>query len=306
MRSYKCLFIAAATITFAACSSDEDGMNETYPIRLSSSLTVEGSRAGTDVQISQFRSGESVDVFISEDVRAGETASTTYAQPMVYTTEANGALTTATQPYFPTSGNGVNIHAFYPSGAVPAFDGTAVDFTVATNQSTDAGYMASDLMHGEPATNPVARTSGAVELTFGHLLSKVTVTLKAGAGSPSLDGAKVELLSVLPTVRFTPSTQALGTAGGTATDITVMTTTATTLSGSAIIIPQTLKQQFVRVTLGDGDVLLGESDNGTAPVLTSGNEYKYDITVNLTSLSISGTIEAWNDGGSDSGTATMQ
>lgn len=306
MKSYKYLLIAAAATVFAACSNDENGVNEPTPIRLSSSLTVLETRAGTDVQTSQFLSGEKVDVFISENVPGGGTATTTYAQPLVYTTGNGGALTPATQPYFPTSGNGVNIHAFYPSGTVLAYDDTSVEFTVEADQSADADYKASDLMYGAPAANPVSRTSNAVVLTFNHLLSKVTVTLKAGTGSPSLDGAKVELLNVSPAVEFTPSTRALGTAKGTATDITVMTTTSTSLSGSAVIIPQTLGQQFVRVTLSDGGVLLGQLDDNTAPVLTGGNEYKYDITVNLTSLNISGTIVAWGNGNTYTGNAEMQ
>ena len=308
MRSYKYFLMAAAAMAFAACSNDNDNefVNEPTPIRLSSSLTVTGTRAGTDLQTSAFDESETVDVFISENVAAGTTAKTTYPQPLTYTTGANGSLTIATQPYFPAGGNGVNIHAIYPSGKVTAFDDTAVNFIVATDQSTDANYKASDLMYGAPASNPVARTSNAVVLTFKHLLSKVTVTLIAGDGNPSLNGAKVELLDVLPEVEFKPSTQALGTAKGTATDITVMTTTATLLSGSAIIVPQTLAQQFVRVTLADGCVLLGKLDDNTAPALTGGNEYKYDITVNVATLSITSTIVAWNDGGTSTGTAEME
>lgn len=306
MKIYEYLFIAAAAMAFAACSNDEDGVNGPTPIRLSSSLTVLESRAGTDIQTSQFLTDENVDVFISEDVADGVEATTIYDQPLVYTTGNNGALTPATQQYFPTSGNGVNIHAFYPSGAVTAFDDTAVPFTVKTDQSTDANYKASDLMYGAPQSNPVARTGNAVTLNFKHLLSKVTITLLPGDGNPSLDGAKVELLDAYLSTYFTPSTQAISEAWGTPGVITIMTTSGTEVSGSAVVIPQTLKQQFLRVTLKDGGVLLGKLDDGTTPVLTGGNEYKYDITVNLSALSISGSIEAWNVLADQSGNATLQ
>lgn len=305
MKTRNYLFLAAAATVFAACSNDENGVNELTPIRLSSSLTVLETRAGTDVQNSQFQANEQLDVFISEDVPAGETANTVYDQPLVYTTSASGALTTAIQPYFPTGGNAVNIHAVYPSGAVLAFDDTAVDFTVEADQSTDAAYKASDLMYGAPQSNPVQRTENAVVLTFNHLLSKVTVTLKAGTGNPSLDGAKVELVNVSPTVEFTPSNQALGTVKGTATDITVMNATDLSLSGSAVIIPQTLAQDFVRVTLSDGKVLTGKLDDGTAPNLTAGNEYQYNITVHLATLTVSSTIVPWHVQTPQAGTAEM-
>lgn len=306
MKSYKYLAIAAAATVFAACSNEENGVNEPTPIRLSSSLTVVKTRAATDIQTTAFLENEKVDVFISEDGTNGTTTSNPYAQPLVYTTGTNGALTTAEQQYFPTGGDkGVNIHAVYPSGIVSAFDETPVDFTVKPDQSEDADYKASDLMYGAPASNPVSPTYDAVVLTFKHLLSKVTVTLKAGNGNPSLDGAKVELLNVYPKVKFTPSTQVLGTAEGTPINVTVMTTTGSSLSGSAVIVPQTLAQQFIRVTLSDGKVLTGQLENNTAPALTAGYEYKYDITAHLSTLTISSTIEPWNDGGTEDGTATM-
>lgn len=53
-------------------------------------------------------------------------------------------------------------------------------------------------------------------------------------------------------------------------------------------------------------MLLGQLDDGTAPILNGGNEYKYDITVNLTSLNISGTIVAWTGGNTYTGNAEMQ
>ena len=112
----KQLILAAAALALAACSNDENLNDGPVAIRLSSSLEVQ-TRAASGIQGSAFDEGESVDIFITEAVEADESATTTYPQPLTYTTGTNGTMTPPTggQPYFPTSGNGVNIYAYYPS-----------------------------------------------------------------------------------------------------------------------------------------------------------------------------------------------
>lgn len=313
---------AAAAIVMVACNNEETD-NWAGEIRLSSGLAVQqvnSTRAANDIQSGQFAAGEKIDVFINEAVNAGETATTSYTQPLVYTAGGNGAMSTSDQPYYPTSGKNVNIYAYYPSGTVTSIDvNSEIDFTVVADQSSDANYKASDLMYGTPDKNPVGRTKNHVNITFKHLLSKVTVTLKQGAGIKNLTNAKVELLNVLPTTKLDPST---GTISGAEADkdkiaITVMDK-GTNLSGSAVVIPQTLNQEvegkrrFIRVTLNTGGVLYSQNltDADNEPIgdieMTAGNEYKYEITVNLTSLDITSSINPWGPGGSYTGEAEME
>ena len=181
-------------------------------------------------------------------------------------------------------------------------------FTIKEDQSTDANYKASDLMYGKPATNPVSPSANAVNIQFSHLLSKVTINLKLDENVTSLDGAKVELLGVKPSTTLTADINgySITDASGTATPITVMTATATQTSGSAIIVPQTLPEMFLQVTIGDA-VMTGKLSTG-APTLTAGNAYTYDITVNMRggALEIEGSITPWKDGGTNSGTVNPQ
>lgn len=100
MKNYKYLVIAAAATVFAACSDNENGVNDLTPIRLSSSLTVLETRAGTDVQTSQFLAGEKLDVFISEDVAAGAWGIRLHTESQLpsessYTPKYNGYANTA-------------------------------------------------------------------------------------------------------------------------------------------------------------------------------------------------------------------
>lgn len=296
------IFAAIAALALTACSNDDEiKVGGDNAILLTSSLDVAETRAATDIQTSAFDAGETVDVYITE--HNGGNNPTTYPQPIEYTTGAGGALTVGTQYYYPTSGNGVNIYALYPATAE-----TGKLFTIAEDQSTDANYKASDLMYGKPATNPVSPSANAVDIQFSHLLSKVTINLKPGENVTSLDGAKVELIGVKPSTTLTASKDgcSIGAASGTATSITVMTATETVTSGSAIIVPQTLPEMFLQVTLG-GATLTGKLSTGE-PTLVAGNAYTYDITVNMRggALEIEGSITPWNNGGTNSGTVNPQ
>ena len=304
--------MAVAMLVFAGCSNDENEMdNWNGEIRLSSGLDVQKvTRAATDIQGEKFVSGEAIDVFISENTTAGqETATvTTYTQPLVYETGENGALNppAGSQPYFPASGNGVNIFAYYPKGKVTSVDaGTTIEFTVETDQSGDDNYKQSDLMYGKPTKNPVGRTSSPTALTFTHLLSKVTVTLTSGDGSPSLDGAVVKFKNVKPATTLITATGTISAASGTATDIIVLNAASSNLSGSAIVVPQTLPDTFIEVTLANGGVLTSDLTGVTDVKFEGSNEYKYDIKVNLISLDITTSITPWRAGAGGSGTVVM-
>lgn len=297
------IFAAIAALALTACSNDDEiKVGGDNAILLTSSLDVAETRAATNIQTSAFDAGETVDVYITEN--NGGNNPTTYPQPIEYSTAAGGALTVGTQYYYPTSGNGVNIYALYPATAA-----TGELFTIKEDQSADDNYKASDLMYGKPATNnPVSPSANAVDIQFSHLLSKVTINLIAGANVTSLDGAEVKLLGVKPSTTLTASKDgcSIAPASGDATPITVMTATETVTSGSAIIVPQTLPEMFLQVTLG-GATLTGKLDSGT-PVLTAGNAYTYNITVNMRggALEIEGSITPWTDGGTNNGTVNPQ
>ncbi len=314
----KYLLFAAAALTLAACSNDDENLNGgPVELRLSSGIEVqEVTRAATDIQNEAFDANEKIDVYINE-ATAG-TPSTDYPQPMVYTQATTGNSLnppSGEQPYFPSSGSGVTIHAVYPSSSETfTTGGYATDaesnttFTIQTDQSENKNYKLSDLMYGQANNgNEVERTDQTIPLFFTHLLSKVTVILKAGAGlvDADLDGAKVELLGVKPTTTITMASGTIGVAAGTETDIHVFTATSSALSGSAIVVPQQLPVQFVRVSLADGGVLTGTLNDNTQPDLVTGNAYAYTITVNLTALNISAFITGWDEYNYD-GTASMR
>ena len=98
------ILFAAVALTLAACSNDDENLNGgPVELRLSSSLEVQ-TRAGNDIQGAQFDADEDIDVFIHEDVAAGETATSQYDQPLLYTTmDANGTCLQTTGNIFPAA-----------------------------------------------------------------------------------------------------------------------------------------------------------------------------------------------------------
>ncbi len=308
--------IAVATVMVAACSSDldETSVAESCPVRLCTDGLTGMTRTGQSVQTTQFVADQQVGIFLAEDngnsvspapVTSGDNV-TTYDQPLTYVANGSGGL--ANTQYWPQDGNGLHIFGVYPLAAAEtagAYNATGKSFTVQTDQTTDANYMASDLMTGLPtAGNPVARTTNAVPLTFTHLLTKIDVSLSTGEGftSAELDAAVVSILGTLPSTTFSVQSTTVGAASGTATDITAGTGT----TNSAIIVPQAIAagSNFIQVAVGDGNYIYKLPD---AITFASSTKYTYNLTVSKTGLTLSGTtITPWNSVAPIDGTAELQ
>ena len=298
---------AAASVMLAACSSDETTTEQTT-LRLTTKNVVADTRsAAQDLQLTQFANGQSVGVFLAEDVSGTPTLTgtdvTSYTQPLSYTADGAGNLTNA--QYWPASGNGLFIYGIYPANAATAYNATGVEFSVQADQSSDANYMASDLMTGAPAANPVARVSTPVALTFTHLLTKVNINLTAGTGFTAADltNATVSILGLKPTTTFSVQSTTVTAASGTATDIIAGTGVTT----SAIIVPSqsvAAGTNFIKVSCAGGDYIY---QMGTATTFGASSVYTYNLTVNKTGITLStASITAWTSIGAVNGVAELQ
>ena len=228
---------------------------------------------------------------------------TSYTQPLSYTADGAGNLTNV--QYWPADGNGLFIYGIYPANAATTYNATGVEFTVQSDQSSDDDYMASDLMTGAPAANPVARVSTPVPLTFTHLLTKVDINLTAGTGFTSADlaTATVSILGLKPTTTFDVQSTTVGTPSGTATDIIAGTGVTT----SAIIVPSqsvAAGTNFIKVSCAGGDYIY---QMGTATTFGASSVYTYNLTVNKTGITLStASITAWTTIGAVNGVAELQ
>lgn len=308
----KYFVFAAAVIALAACSSEEENVQSwNGEIRLSA-VNVVQTRAAQGIQSTAFDNGEKVDVFINENAT---TPSIEYPQPLVYTSGTGGVLTTSDEQYYPQS-NGVNIFAVYPSGVAGTnVNATNVAFAVESDQSEEDAYKASDLMVGAPANNPVSKTSGTVQLTFKHCLSKININISAGDGIDPVDlqDATVTILNTTTGGTFNVQTGAVTANGVQAAATPIIAGTLevredTGVQGiSAIIVPQTVSagRQFISIRYG-GDQQTPATElfytlpHGQAASVdfAAGYSYTFNITAKKSGLTLDGTtITDWTDYG---------
>lgn len=312
----KHLIFAAALVALVACNNEDytpmDDPNAPMEIRLSSGIDVQTRANSAEVPDKQIAEGQQVGVFIN-DAKNGDVVSVN----LQYAADGSGGLTLATTspaqetPYYPANGNAVKMTAYHPYEDRAAITGSAYEFAVSTDQSSNANYYASDLLYSE--NKEYARQKTAHNLAFKHKLSKVECMLTPGSGSPDLIGATVSIVNAQTNITFKPADGTLNDLPNATTAEIKLNSAIATGSYIGIIPPQTYAKgsQFLKVVLstaagggtfyytipnasGDEDLTLGEN-----------NVYKYTITVNRTGLSVTSTIEPWGTGGTHSGDAEM-
>lgn len=279
MNKLSFLPLGLAMLTLASCSSDEmeqQSMNQPTAINLVSSVGQSTRSANVSLQKVQIASGVEVGVFAKTTtgyITGGDNAKVT--------ADGNGNFT-GTTLYFPTDGAAVSVTAYAPyNAAFAGKDGEAVSFSVQADQSSDNGYLKSDLLCGAPTgTNSFTKDNPTVALNFEHKLSKLTVKFTlADDTDVDLKGAAINIVNTLPTTTLKVSDGTLGTASGTATSIKAVTfaSDATTFQASAVLIPQTVAAgDFVQVILADK--MLNAKLNSAA-TFVSGKSYTYNVNI---------------------------
>ena len=180
----------------------------------------------------------------------------------------------------------VSIYAYAPWNGGWSF-GNANTFTVASDQSGEEGYLASDLLYGLPvATNPVAPTSEAVSMQFCHQLVRLAVTVRVNSSmTDGLEDATVAIRNILPSTTMNLSDGTVGQAQGDATDILIGKSVAISAGSSAtfygIIVPQEIAAGATLLTVSSGDNVWTLSFT-EALTLIGGNSYETTISVSST------------------------
>ena len=274
MKTWKILFAAAALTVLAACSNDDavtEPTEERMPVTLAyTTVDAVETRAAQNLNEGTFAADEAVTVRISN---TSENDWSDYT----FTTADAGAMTAPNPaPYYPSGMQNIDIVAYYPATA-----GTT--FSVATDQTTDANYKASDLMFAS-VTNQ-AKQADAVNLVFAHKMAKLAVNITAGQGVSSI--TSVSLLNVKPTVSFDQATGAVGSATGTATSI------AMSNNGGAVIPAQTINGNLLSIVTPQGTATYSVSNKA----FTAGNLYTMNITVNLYAVGTTTAITGWTSEG---------
>lgn len=292
------LFLMAG---FTSCTNDEleqKPLDGRTPINLTSSVATRS--ISQNIQDTQIANGVQVGVFAKTDAGAIDNGDNN-----ALTADGNGAFSGTTM-YFPEEGD-VSIYAYAPynsnwNGQLSANN----EFTVQTDQSSDANYCASDLMIGVPSTgNPISSTTEAVQLNFKHKLTKLNINFNVGQSGVDLKGATVKVKNVKTTATVNIETGTVTESASPApADITaaVFDAEATTFTASVIFVPQTITTNvaFVEVTTTSAGVF-------TAPLsqdVTFEGGKKYTYTAQFTGggdepvemeLKVGSVVDNWED-----------
>ena len=279
MKAIHYMLFAAATLTLAACSKEENpnAPDAQVELRLTSALEVQSRAAhGFDTQLKE---GEAVHVWV-DDATTGKSL---YSNNTL-TAGSDGALTGGETMYFPATCNSASIYAIHGNFGntdMADFWGKEQTHTVAQDQrSTGDGYAQSDLVYYKLSNVSRNGNPTTVGLTFKHLLSKVEVVLVQGAGKPII--SKAEILNTRLNATFTPGKTdetVTVTASGTKGENPIEIDNDLSDVNEAVIVPQTLKAgtEFIRITTPDGDKLVYSlpADKTFKP----GEKYRFTITV---------------------------
>ena len=305
-----------ASVVFTACSSDELETTPVAPksnvINLTSSLAQ--TRAASELQTNA----------VSTDVKVGAfgvsgSSTISNGNNNQYTVASNGNLSASSNMAWPSDASAtVSIYAYAPYQSGWAYN-SANTFSVSSDQSSDANYLASDLLYAKAENK--TQTTDAIALNFTHQLARINVKItKSSDADININGAAVYIINTKPSTTLNPSTGELGAASGSETAIKVATLSsdaATTVYG--IVVPQSLEAntQFIRIVTSEKTLVAklgsavniesGKSYNYTANIKKSGSgggdEPGGDTEVELTLGSV--TLTGWGDS-SDLGSSDVE
>ena len=305
------------TPLLGSCAADDvvgDAGREGCDIILGPAITVTSATRSSDggKSSTQFDPGEIVWMW------ANKTDDTEYINAWQLTAQSGGNLTGSSAKYWPSDGSKLNVYALHGnfknspsiSEGTTQWSNLLLTHTVEANQSTDNNKRLSDLLYSQ-TSSAVAPNTGSVQLTFNHLLAKITVKLdlsnSVGITASELSNAEVTLTNILTTGIFKSSdVNNIITSGvdantsGSREDITagIITQPSDMNStdyevGSAIVPLQDFgggkstssDDNVITITLSDNRSFSYKPTNSV--VLTAGNEYIYTLKIINGELSVS-------------------
>lgn len=174
MKTYIKNIVLTSLISFLffSCSSDNEPETVDNSKKLMTFDCVIGDTRATDTA---FESGDIIGVFV---VKAGELIQPTGNEVNNESFTFNGSAWSSSKKVYWNDGT-FDVYAYYP------YTGTIADteemlFNVGADQSTHAGYTASDFVWA--SKEGVTGSSTPVSLSFTHSLSKAVVVLEKGDG----------------------------------------------------------------------------------------------------------------------------
>ena len=311
------------TPLLGSCAADDvigDAGREGCDIILGQPMTVTSATRATDGSKSstQFEQDEIVWLWAN---KADDSEHITAWQ---LTAQSGGNLS-GTPQYWPSDGSKLDVYALHGnfknsssiSEGTTQWSSLSLTHTVESNQSSDDKKRLSDLLYSQALS---AASGQTVQLSFDHLLAKITVKLdlkdSQGITASELANAEVTLTNILPKATFTSSDGKAASAGGDLTTITAGNPTSVSngaVIGSAIVPLQDFgggkstpsDDNVITITLASPDTRSFSYKPSACVTLAAGKEYIYTLKIingelSVSSISVKGFTtheepKSWND-----------
>lgn len=331
--------LTAMLFSLTACTADSPETGKQSQQLIISAAIGSGAQTRTvttGLQTTQIAVGNTVGAFVYRNGETAPDATAVNGETYGYTNKKFEAVSGTTQLYnpdytaFPLQGTGtelqVDVYAYAPyhtdggwtasEWTTPTLTGNKA-FSVQTDQSTDANYIASDLLYASLAAQSAGGGSyTTLPLTFSHKLTQVQVTVTYGDGLPAgtLDDTPIQLVNVLTggTIDLTDGTvtanePAAVTDRGTVTLFNYLDDDGSgnpVKTGTAIIYPHTAAELTaggaiqIEVNGFTYTAALKTYDATNNPTgiqqLEAGKKYQYNVTVSSTGITFSAAISPWD------------
>ena len=225
--------------SFIACNNEtEETLSKECEIKLTSEITPASRVTSLEYQSTQIVSGQQVGVTIKN--------AKSIHNNIAWTAGADGTLTNTGETVY-YGNQAADITTYHPYNA--GWTETSHAFSVNTDQSTNEGYLASDLLW---ATASATKTESPVALTFTHKLAKINVALTS-TDITDLSDATISICGTNIATNFNPQTGDLSAATtANIQEIKAGVTTTGIYTASAIVVPQSVANgtKLIKVSHG--------------------------------------------------------
>ena len=310
--------MAAAALTLAACSNDENMEMTDGPVeaRITAGLSAPTTRAiGTNWN------ADRIGVWV-KDAPASDMEN--LYKNVLYTTTSTGAtadFTAATGEgiFFQDADETVTFAAYAPyqesdaNETLPGNNGKVDVKTDNMNTATDQEKIDFLFAEGAEASRASSTVSFTDDHSFHHKMAQLNVVFQTsitdGFGPDDIFGGSFNLGGLIHEGTFNVTDGTTATTGSEVADWDISgckyTDASTTRTYSLILLPQDLTSKALNVKVGIGGQTYS-NNNTINPNLQAGYTYTYTITVKKSGLVVSGcTITNWNTGSTGSGDAEM-
>ena len=184
--------LTLALLVATSCSNEVEQFENSADTAIEFTASMaDGSRAANGLQTA-FATGDQVGMYI---VTSNGSTTSNMADNKLFELNSSGYLeaTDGTRYFYPGSSYTTKVYTYKPYSAQGIVNNT---FYIKTDQTSDAGYIASDLLWGVPRNgNPVSASREPIAIDFEHRCAKLVVNLTVADGM-NLEGCELSTSSM--------------------------------------------------------------------------------------------------------------